>query len=65
MRYNPAWLLTEALWRRSRTLNRLFAQFLDTVASDRVNMFRKKYTQYGYTLSFDASSRLVLLEKLR
>ena len=46
-------------------INRLFAQFLDTVAFERVNMFRKKYTAYGYTLSFDESSRLVLLEKLR
>jgi hypothetical protein len=46
-------------------INRLFAQFLDTVAFERVNTFRKKYTEYGYTLSFEQSSRLVLLEKLR
>jgi len=47
------------------SINRLFAQFLDTVAFERVNTFRKKYTEYGYTLSFEESSRLVLLEKLR
>jgi hypothetical protein len=46
-------------------INRLFAQFLDTVAFERFSMFRKKNTEYGYTLSFEECSRLVLLEKLR
>ncbi len=47
------------------TINRLFAQLLDTLAFEQVSTFRKKYTDYGYTVSFDESSRLVLLEKLK
>lgn len=46
-------------------INRLFAQLLDKQALERVNWFRKNYTSYGYTLSFDENSRLVLLEKLK
>jgi hypothetical protein len=45
--------------------NRLFSQLLDKQALEQMKVFRKNYTSYGYTVSFDATSRLVLLEKLR
>ena len=46
-------------------INKLFARLLDKQAFVHVKRFRKAYQAYGYTLSFDEESRLVLLERVQ